>query len=71
MIGYIYVLWDKNENDIFYVGASKNPYQRVKDHRTANYYYDEDLNKIKYDNNINVSVISEIEYEEEKELRRE
>lgn len=32
MTGYIYVMWDKDENDIFYVGSTINPRQRMKQH---------------------------------------
>lgn len=33
MIGYIYALWDKDENDIFYIGASVNIKARLLQHR--------------------------------------
>lgn len=72
MKGYIYCLWDKNENDIFYIGATVNPKNRLIGHRSSNieYYINENNNysSRKKDRNVNMSIIDEIEFKERKEL---
>lgn len=44
MIGYVYVLWEKDENNIFYVGATIDPRTRLVAHINSHgeYYLDED-----------------------------
>lgn len=68
-VGYIYVLWDKNENDIFYVGSTVNPTSRLAAHKTDNRTYDDRLNRVNIkERSFNMSIIDEMEFQEKSEL---
>jgi hypothetical protein len=63
MIGYIYTLHGKTENDIFYVGATTNPKKRHYAHRVNFPYY-------KYDCDVTLSIIEEVSGDDFYLLRR-
>lgn len=74
MIGYIYALYDKDENDIFYIGSSLNPAMRSVYHRThdVEYIWDEKEDDYvrcrKSDNNFNFLIIDEINFSDRNQL---
>lgn len=75
MIGYIYALYDKDENDVIYIGQSVNPANRLKIHNSAIYYYRNDGTDDKYlvkeRTYWGQFILAEVEFEEKKELYRE
>lgn len=70
MIGYIYAIWNTNEEDIFYVGSSVCPQKRIKAHIFDNKYFDDNTNKhIPIDDTkFNLLIIDEISFIKRGEL---
>lgn len=71
MVGYIYNLWDKDESDIFYVGSTINPKQRLMAHNSAINYSEHETDIItnrKPSTKYGMDILEEIEFEESREL---
>lgn len=74
MIGYVYCLYDKDENDIFYVGSSINPRIRLRTHNERRTDYDcmtpEIRFVIKERTTYGAHIMDEIEFTDTDELVR-
>lgn len=61
MKGYIYSLHGKTEKDIFYIGATVNPTERIKYHRT-------NFPRYLYGCHPKLSIIEEVDFTDKEEL---
>lgn len=63
MKGYIYSIWDNNEEDIFYIGASTCPKTRLKQHINENRKKNKEDKK-----KFNLSILEEVDFLKRSEL---
>ena len=69
MTGYIYALWNKNEDDVFYIGSSLNPKKRTKEHiAEGKFCHLNDEYLPKYNTGLNYYILDEIEFENRTDL---
>lgn len=66
--GYVYALWNKDESDVFYIGATQTPHARLLQHRQKAKVLDLTLYRkvLPEGVSINMTIIEEIKYPIEK-----
>jgi hypothetical protein len=65
LTGYVYTLWNNDESDVFYVGATTNPSERLTAHKQRAKVWDISVKSkvMPMGINYNMTIIEEIEFE--------